>query len=314
MSRNNFYSPSANTINQLNSRNQPSNFNNAFTPSQNMIPRMDYTNTNELVHNNVAPSIINEFVTEYSLHIESEDRDDRAYVNPFNFIVSLGGSGVSKETNHFRGNRVTVSTDVNRSYGGNPEPRIERSFKNVKYVKLKYLILPRLYKYNLNYTNDPSGNPTIRTYSTINNGNSGTFLGDYRYLLLRVKELESQRSYSTGNNLRNECFILIRDKSGIDAISDLWIATQPTKVFYNSVLRSLTKLTLELLDPSGNQIFMKCIDQTNNNTLENIPLGDINAPNTLTSNFGIYANSVSMSMEFELGVCESEIDINKGYH
>ena len=308
MSRNNFYSPSANTLNQINSRSQPSNFNQAFTPNQNIIPRMDYTNNNEFVHNNVAPNLLNEFVTEYSLHIESEDRDKNAYTNPFSFIVSLGGAGVSRETNHFRGNRVTVSSDVDRTYGGNPEPRIERSFKNVKYVKLRYLILPRLYKYNM----DPSGN-TFRTYSTINAGVGGTFLGDYRYLMLRVKELESQRSYSTGNNLRNECFILIRDKSGIDSISDLWIATQPTKVFYNSVLRSLTKLTLELLDPSGNQIFMKCIN-TDENITQNINLSDINSPNTSTSNFGIYANSVSMSMEFELGVCESEIDINKAYH
>ena len=287
MNNNNYpYGSSQYTMSNLN--NGQSNFNNAFQPHRNEVPQRDTRNKNELIHNNVNDNVVNEIISEYVVHIDGADRDTTTYPNPFNFTVSLGGAGSSSY------NGV--------SYTGVPDPRIDRNFKNIKQLKIKYVMLPKNYKYLLE--TDASG---FRTYTP---DSTPTILGNYRYLLLRIKEINTDKIFSTNNNFRNDCFILYKDTSYTDAVNELWIATQPTVIYYNTNLKNLTKLTIEILDPSGNQLYLKSNIAS---TISNISYVDINNPNPSQTNFATYNWTANVGMEIILSICENDINIQKNY-
>lgn len=288
-----FRNPSHYSLSMLNS-NQ-SNFNNAFVPNSTVIPQRDTKNYGNIIHNNVNDNILSEIVTEYTIHIDSKDRDTRIYPNPYSFIVSLGGPETRRDTN---GNVIGNS--------GVPDPRIDVNFKNIKYVKIKYLMLPRNIFYDI--VIDISGN---KEYSV---GTSRpTILANYRYLLLRVKEISNDKLYSTNDIIKNECFIIYRDSNYSDAINDLWFATQPVKIFYDNGLKNLTRLTIQILTPNGDELRLK----SNNDELNNIPYNEINndmSEDTPSSDFYFNFNEdIQTNMEFEIGVCENQINSQKKY-
>lgn len=107
------------------SRSNQHNFNMGFQTSQNLIPSQDYTNTGNLMHNNVASNIFNETLFDNMLHIDSYDRDASGYPNPFKFTVSLGGSGTSREKVYDRDTKTYKIVN----YAGVPSPRIQKFYK-----------------------------------------------------------------------------------------------------------------------------------------------------------------------------------------
>jgi len=286
-----FRNPSQFNLNQMN-LNQ-SNFNQSYLPIQNVIPQRDIKNHNNVFHNNINDPIVSEIITEYTLHIDSADRNTTVYPNPYTFSVSLGGAG----TQTF--NSVT--------YSGVPNPRIDIQFKNIKYVKIKYLTLPRHVVYNTN----SSGSPIIYDTDMGNTGFKSTILGNYRYLVLRIKELGDDKLYSTNDKIRNNCFILYRDSNYYDALNDLWIATQPVKIYYDNQLKNnLNKLSFEILTPDFQEFRLKSIDNT---SLLNIDYNYINNDQADSNFYSQYTPIIQMSMELEFGVCENQINTQKSY-
>ena len=291
-----FTNPSHYTMNMMNS-NQ-SNFNNAFNPNPNFIPHRDTKNYGNIIVNNVNDNIVSEIVTEYTLHVDSIDRDLTIFPNPYKFTLSLGGPATTS------------------SSGGVPDPRIDVSFRNVKYVKLKYLMLPRHINYKL--VTDGSGNKTYSTYTASDQdaGNKATILSNYRYLLLRIKEIANDKLYSTNDIIKNDCFVIYRDSNYGYAVNDLWFATQPVKIFYDNGLQNLSKLTIEILKPDGTplQVLSSVIDTF---TTTSIPNSEINLDQSTanpSSNFYTSFNQdIQTSMEFELGVCENQVNSQKNY-
>ena len=80
----------------------------------------------KLLHNNVSKNVSIDVLTEYSLVIDSNDRDVTKYPNPFNYKVYF--------------NPVSNTNDA----------YIYRTFENVKYIKLETGILPRKYFFTRN--------------------------------------------------------------------------------------------------------------------------------------------------------------------
>lgn len=298
-----FRSLSQYTLNMLNSTQ--SNFNSAFAPNPNFIPQRDTKNYGNLIHNNVNNNLLSEIVSEYTIHIDGKDRNTTSYPNPFSFSVSLGGPAPRYE-------RV-VDPDTNliiqNQISGVPNPRIDMNFKNVKYVKLKYILLPRNIRYDL--ATDGSGN---KSYTT--SVGKPTILSNYRYLLLKVKEIANDKLYSTNDTLKNDCFIIYRDSNYNEAYNDLWFATQPVKIYYDNGLKNLSKLTIQILTPSGEELKIFSYE---NNILTSIPYTEINedqSTKTPSSDFYTEFNSngeVNVNMEFEIGVCENQINTEKNY-
>lgn len=300
-----YRNPSQHTLNMLNSTQ--SNFNSAFAPNPNFIPQRDTKNYGNLIHNNVNNNLLSEMVSEYTIHIDGKDRNTTSYPNPFSFSVSLGGPAPRYE----RVIDPSTNAIVQNQIAGVSNPRIDMNFKNVKYVKLKYILLPRNIKYDVSL--DGSGNKTYTNATT-----KPTILSNYRYLLLKVKEIANDKLYSTNDTLKNDCFIIYRDSNYSEASNDLWFATQPVKIYYDNGLKNLSKLTIQILTPSGEELKLLSFDD-DSDTLANIPYTEINEDNsakTPSSDFYTEFNSngeVNVNMEFEIGVYENQINSEKSY-
>jgi hypothetical protein len=298
-----YRNPSQHTLNMLNS--SQSNFNSAFAPNPNFIPQRDTKNYGNLIHNNVNNNLLSEMVSEYTIHIDGKDRNTTSYPNPFSFSVSLGGPAPRYERIVDPDTKEIVQNQI----AGVPNPRIDMNFKNVKYVKLKYILLPRNIRYDLAL--DPSGNKSYSIATT-----KHTILSNYRYLLLKVKEIANDKLYSTNDTLKNDSFIIYRDSNYNEAYNDLWFATQPVKIYYDNGLKNLSKLTIQILTPSGEELKLLSY---NSGVLSNIPYIEINEDNSTkipSSDFYTDFNSngqVNINMEFEIGVCENQINSEKNY-
>lgn len=361
MSLNNFTgfkNPSHYTVNTFAKNGfEGTNFNNAFKNQATLIPPRDTKNYGNTIINNLNENIVNEIITEYTIHIDSCDRDLNVYPNPYQFAVSIGGAGSSTITQTNNNSINSINSNKNGvlfssvSYKGAPGPRIDTQFRNVKYIKLKYISLPRI----ISYSSVIKDGVKIYTAFTQFVDKGATILSNYRYLIMRIREIANDNFYSTNADIKNNCFILYRDSNYGDAVNDLWIATQPIKIFYDDDLKNLSKMTIEIFLPpnpeqqpvtSGTQPIEP---QTNagisydiqkdynknygypvsqdtnlipftlltvNNTGIKIPINvsDVNGTSGATSDFySKYGTDVQMSMEFELGVCENQMNTGKNY-
>jgi hypothetical protein len=396
---NNMRNPSQFGINQLTSGHH--NFSQAYQQYNQLIPQRPTNNDGNLAHNNVNSNLLAEMITGYTINVDSADRDLNNYPSPYNFAISLGGAGTSTCRVADRANQgFTVKT----TFAGVPNPRIDMNFKNVKYIKLKYILMPKImlyfterlipnptntiYTYTYNTSNDPEkpdlktvniinkalyydathinlnstqtnmgfGNyyyidnvnlfpqsnppnaivplkPTINVSnyinSTINPLEIGLYtktkqhiLANYRYLLLRIKEIDNDKTLTSTNSNRDNCFILYRDSNYQDAKNDLWIATQPTKIFYDDNLKNLSKLSIEILTPDCSQFELKYYGDYNFNDItgnvkidspQPIPLSHITNKTAiyLNNNEGDLFDASNINIEFEIGVCENQINTEK---
>lgn len=268
---------------------QLNNFNVAYTQNKQELIQRDHQNHNELIHNNVEEDIVNEVLNEYIIHIDGADRDRTIYPNPFRYTVIFGGTG----TTYVDGQII----------GGNPNPRIERNYRNIKQIKIKYVILPKYFKFNYQKTDN------FTTYTPIDNG---TFLRNYRYLILRIKELDTDKINSTNSVSKQNSFVLYKNNiySQTDAYTDVWVPTQPIITYADINLKNLNRLTIDIIDPSGNQIFMKILD---GNTEKKMDYTDLNNPDETKTNFGLYNWSCNVCLELSLVIAENEINIQKSY-
>ncbi len=116
------------------------NFDTAFNPQKSVpyngntrgnFTNNKFVNNNDVLHNNLRDNLLNEEVREYSVIIDSKDRNYQVYTNPFQYEVKFKPLSKSREQ---RGSNYVTYEE--------PAPVINDSFKNVKYIKLEMAILP----------------------------------------------------------------------------------------------------------------------------------------------------------------------------
>lgn len=116
-------------------------FNSAFAEPHPIIERMDYSNKNNILHNNVADSVFAEDIIEYRVNIDSLDRDICKYPNPFDFAVSFDeSSGGTIRTESIKNGKCIAITEQIK---GACLPIINKRFRNIKYIKLESIVLPQ---------------------------------------------------------------------------------------------------------------------------------------------------------------------------
>lgn len=211
-------------------------YNQAFSQNEPLIEKIDFKNRNTLLHNNVGDNVFSEYVIEYAVNVDSADRCVPVYPSPFDFKVTFKGTGGQHVVN-----------EKNRSQDfyvpGTPGPVIERNFKQVKYIKLDYIILPKYITLDLINPGD--------TYAL----NKTISLTDYRYLIVRIKEFSSNRILSTNSKVGDDGIIIYPDKVlGDSAYSNLWITSFGTRTYTNANLGCLDRLTISILNPRGEEI------------------------------------------------------------
>jgi hypothetical protein len=176
--------------------------------------------------------IINYKETEYNLILYSADRD---------------------WLNNTRENRYSFSVifdPANNKQGFTLQPSTNKKFKNISRIELVKAILPSEGFDPLIKVSNPTG-PVYNSDSKIN-------VLSYPYILVRIPELDTN-NYGTDNNIDNSFAMLQYDANwytDTTNVSDGYLGMIPKfmkcqKVYEPTPLATLTKLTIELQNPSG---------------------------------------------------------------
>lgn len=225
------------------------NFNKAYVNQYPMIEQMDYKNYNNTIHNNIGQNVLDEHIVEYKINIDSLDRDIQTYPNPFSFKVqfdALSNGAVRTESR-----RNGKYEHVNEFFVGAPGPKINKRFRNVKYIKLDSIVLPQYSKTMINENCEMVFDPD-------------SYLVDDRFVILSIDELDdSRRIYSTGDSgfrvdpdtgkLTNlpKIFGLIFPDTKLGNVYYTGTPYNSNKVYNSSDLGNINKLTIKLYDSCG---------------------------------------------------------------
>lgn len=185
-----------------------------------------FANPGTLLHNNLYNNILSQEIKEYSVLIDSADRNYKVYTDPFEYTVQLGPLPGS------RGNEII-------------EPYIQDKFENVRYIKLECAVLP-------NYV------------WTVKNGNKieldGTRqLKDELYVVLNIPDIKITESSST-NDLLSESFGAIYYDHDIGKHHYMGYSPNAIKVFPPDNLGTINRLNIRFSYPNGEQILCDNLD------------------------------------------------------
>jgi hypothetical protein len=260
-----------------NMKGSASNFNQTFQPNTTILERQDYTNTGNVIHNNLHHNLLNEHIIDYNLCIDTADSNKTHFPSPFYFQIYFGDN--------------------------QNEMSITQKFTNVKYVKIDYVILPNTSVVNISSDPDPvySISPT-----GINNG---------KFIAIKLKELSNGRTLSTNPKLSNDCIILCFDRK-IGTNRELWLPLTPLFAFKNSDLANVKRLTVELVDDTGNLMFTT--DQNGNRFdvySKLIELRSSKAPtDPILVAFEEIYKVLQMSVGMTIGSVENELNTMTSYN
>ncbi len=292
------------TTNNMPSNNSFNNFNSAFQVNSPFIEKTDFRNKNNFLHNNLNENLLVEQIIEYNLNIDSKDRSLTAYPNPFNFTVTFGGHGSVTENKTYIKKSSQSLGAINESkyetkkivYEGTPGPIINKKFKNVKYLRLDYIILPRT---NVIKKNDGSIVSSDCLNDYISSDDVDKIAYKYKYLMLRINEIKSDKILGTNRNLESDVFILYPDKlMGKNHI--MWLPTYGSRNYKNSDLENISRLTFEILTPKGEQLYF--YDDSGNKI-------NIQNENDDLIKDCIFEN-MQMNLSIVMGVVENELNTN----
>jgi len=311
------------TSNNMPINGGPNNFNNAYmTVTTPFIEKQDYRNKNNFLQNNVNETLLLEQIIEYYLNIDSVDRTLAAYPNPFKFTVTFGGHGPTIDRKTFVKKNTDICGTQNESkkfsktisYDGTPGPVINKKFKNVKYLRLDYIILPKtniIIRENCIISNSSgasdgefiSGSGMSDINCCLSENQSDKIAYKYKYLILRINEIKSDKILGTNRNLENDVFILYPDKiMGSNHI--MWLPTSGTRTYKNSILENINRLTFEILTPDGEELNIydennKIVNITNETNKEIIECIDKNMQINLAVVMGVIENELNTNTKFE---------------
>lgn len=265
-----------------------SRFTEAYIPNKPLIDRTDYDNHNEVLHNNLGPRLLSENIKEYRINIDSKDRDPKIYPNPFKYTVNFGPASGQTITNYDwidPNNKKLGKMPIKQFVHGVPNPCVNRAFRNVKYLRVDNIILPKHYVIN---GTDPD-------YVLDNL----TTLDSDIFLLLNIPELPTNNLLGTNgtnekghtiypDNIRENYFTCITRHIGI--------------VYDDNMLGNISKLTFEFMDSNGNILNIlsddKIISDPSNKTLLNNSFNDL-YQNHITIVIGVVENDLNTNTKYE---------------
>jgi hypothetical protein len=196
------------------------NFNKVFTPNAPLIEPLNFTNQNNMLHNNLAESVYVENVVEYRINIDSFDRNVKKYPNPFHFVVRFNNGDPIEDT------------------------KINFPLDNVQYVRLETIILPNAIGVECPCDRKCScGKPHVK------------LLQEDRFIMLEIQELETNQrmTYSTSDNRNNGvsgafCMI-VPDSRMLRYYSGQ--CYNGTKMYKKNNLTRINQFTIRLYDSYG---------------------------------------------------------------
>lgn len=238
------------------------NFNQAFQDNRPIIEKQNFANQNNLLHNNVGRNLMLESTQEYVIDIDSYNRTTTTYLDPFSYVVSFNPS-------------IPAIA-----------PYLHRTFKNVKYVRVDSVILPKYYAIK-----DNGGSWELDTDKD---------LSKERYVVLKMKNLDSIRNLSTNNIVESNGIKLIPDT--IPLSSNFYYAIPANnsniiQLYNDSLLGNLSRLDVAFYDSYGAQLAYTNLTSSVATTDVRNPLNK-NLQNDITISLGVVENEMNTEVKF----------------
>jgi len=235
------------------------NFESAYAEHKPIIERPNYKNPNRLLHNNIGKFVLAEQIREYRINITSADRNSTTYPNQFNFKTSFGG--------------ITNA------------PIIPRVFKNVKYIKLDEVRLPKAF-----HIEDSGGGNWI-----VSTGTDYQFINEM-YIIVKIPEIGRSNVYGTRSSLSDNSFVLIYDKV-LGNYFNVYLTSNNVYTYPDDGLIDINNMTIQLMNMDGT------IYEINDKSTS-VAITDVRNP--------MYSK-LQIGLSFVIGCMTNEIDTDATY-
>ena len=207
-----------------------------------------FINQNNILHNNLHQILQNEEIREYSVLIDSKDRNYQVYPDPFMYEVRFNPLPSSRE----------VINGVVHKFEA-PSPVINDNFINVRYIKLEDAILPFFTKIKKN--NKPNNSMDLW------NINVARPLTEYLYIVLSIGEY-TDVNYRSTNDVLGDSFSTIYYDYRINDTHYKGYTRNGIKIFEQDQLGKIDKLKISFMDPYGRPLTVGHVNKKIKSNLE----------------------------------------------
>lgn len=229
------------------------NFRNAFDPMPSipfngvqpkaMFSNHNFMNRNDLLHNNLYDIVLHEEIREYSILIDSKDRNIQIYPNPFKYKVTFNPLPTTRE----KIGDKTIKYET-------PNPVIYEEMINVRYIVLEDIILPFFTKARFVPENI---NGKVLPVMKVNTAES---LTDYLYIVLMIGEYTDVNCRST-NDVLSESFATVYFDNRINNTHYSGYSRDGIKIFDPDDLGLIKSFSIKFMDPYGKELCIENLDK-----------------------------------------------------
>lgn len=240
--------------------NQYSNFHSAFTPlpsipfngitPKSIFSNHNFINRGDLLHNDLHNIILNEQIREYSVLIDSKDRNYQMYPDPFYYDVKF--NPLPKTRERYQG-RTLIHEEAN--------PVIHDNFINVRYIRLETIILP--FYNRIICTEDKVDDEIIKNCKV----NTYRHLTENLYTVLSIGEYKDV-NYRSTNDVLSDSFATIYFDNKINDTHYLGYTSNGIKIFPPDQLAKIDKLRIRFMDPYGCPLTCLHVDKSIQSNME----------------------------------------------
>lgn len=204
----------------------------------------NFVNRNDILHNNLHSIILNEEIREYSILIDSKDRNYQIYPDPFCYEVRFGPLPKSREK---VGNKTIVYED--------PNPVINENFVNVRYIKLEDVLLPFFDK--IKCEAKKCDGELIETWKV----DTCRRLTENLYIVLSIGDTYIDTNYRSTNDVLSDSFATIYYDHHVNDTHFKGYTRNGIKVFPPDQLAKIDKLRISFMDPYGNPLTIEHVNK-----------------------------------------------------
>ena len=205
-----------------------------------------FMNDNTLLHNNLNTNLLDEEIREYSVMIDSKDRNYQIYPDPFNYEVKF--HPLPKSKSRHNGKIHTFEE---------PAPIINDNFTNVRYIKLQEIILPHYHKIRKVQDYDEENDEIQSSWKV----NPAQQLNNNMYIVLSLGREYANENYKSTNDVLADGFSTIYYDSKANDTHYFGCTSNGTKYFPKDNLAKIDKLKISFMDPYGNPLSVPHLDK-----------------------------------------------------
>lgn len=235
------------------------NFQTAFNPLpiaqvQGYDPKVafnnyDFNNNNNLRYNNLKSSLLNEDVREYSVMIDSKDRNYQVYPDPFSYEVKFHPLPKTREK---VGDKYVTYEE--------PAPTINDNFVKVKYIRLEEIILPyynRIREVEEMEENENGEEELIKKWQV----HVDKPITDNLYVVLSIGAEFSDENYRSTNDVLGDSFATVYYNNQVNKTHFFAKTHNGNKIFRDDQLGKIDRFRIKFTDPYGQPLRCPHVDK-----------------------------------------------------